>query len=191
MPCGPPRGAPAMRACVRSRAVSASRIRLWRSIVRPRRRRPASRPVARPRREPRRLAKTHVGSRFQHISGIPMRRLLSAVFVIFATVRMMSAAPPPERIVVSSNHRFLQYQDGKPFFWLADTAWLLFEKLDRINTEKYLEDRRRKGFTVVQAVLLHGADEMNPDGSPALVNSDPGKPNLQEHGYWDHVDRSE
>jgi hypothetical protein len=100
----------------------------------------------------------------------------------------MSAAPPRERIMVSPDHHFLQYQDGRPFFWLADTAWLLFEKLDRENTETYLEDRRRKGFTVVQAVLLHGADEMNPDGSPALVNSDPGKPNLQEHGYWDHVD---
>jgi hypothetical protein len=117
-----------------------------------------------------------------------MQERLTAVFLVLATVRMIPAAPPPERIVVSPNRHFLQYQDGRPFFWLADTAWLLFEKLDRENTLKYLEDRRRKGFTVVQAVLLHGADELSPDGSPALVDSDPGKPNLKEHGYWDHVD---
>jgi hypothetical protein len=27
---------------------------------------------------------------------------------------------------VSANHRFLQRADGSPFFWLGDTAWLLF-----------------------------------------------------------------
>ena len=43
----------------------------------------------------------------------------------------------------------------------GDTAWLLFQKLDRAETERYLEDRRRKGFNVVLAVALHGLDDKN------------------------------
>jgi hypothetical protein len=118
-----------------------------------------------------------------------MRKRLGAIFIIIhAAIGLMAAAPPPQRISVSPNHRFLQYKDGRPFFWLADTGWLLFEKLDRADTVKYLEDRERKGFTVVQAVLLHGAGELGPDGGRALVEGDPGRPNLTAGGYWDHVD---
>lgn len=47
------------------------------------------------------------------------------------------------------------YEDGKPFFWLGDTAWLLFEKLNRNEIEYYLTDRAEKGFNVVQATVLH------------------------------------
>ncbi len=117
-----------------------------------------------------------------------MRKQLIAIIALLAAVWTMSAASPPRRILVSSNHRFLQYEDGEPFFWLGDTAWLLFEKLDRADTEKYLEDRRRKGFNVAQAVLLHGPNEKNADGTPALVNGDPARPDVtKEPSYWDHV----
>ena len=47
------------------------------------------------------------------------------------------------------------YEDGKPFFWLGDTAWLLFEKLSAEEIKYYLSDRAEKGFNVVQATLLH------------------------------------
>ena len=118
-----------------------------------------------------------------------MRILLLAILItVFSASPGVPAAAPMERIVVSPNGHFLQYEDGRPFFWLADTAWLLFEKLDRTDSEKYLEDRRQKGFNVVQAVLLHGADELSRNGSPALIGGDPAKPDLQANGYWDHVD---
>jgi hypothetical protein len=110
------------------------------------------------------------------------------LLAILATAQTMPASPPVDPVVVSANRRFLQYRDGRPFFWLADTAWLLFEKLNRADTEMYLADRRQKGFTVVQAVLLHGADERSASGAPALVGGDLGKPDLKENGYWDHVD---
>ena len=29
------------------------------------------------------------------------------------------------KLKVSDNHRFLQFENGKPFFWLGETAWLL------------------------------------------------------------------
>lgn len=43
-------------------------------------------------------------------------------------------------------------RDPQPFFWQADTAWVLFHRLTLDEAEVYLEDRRAKGFTVILAV---------------------------------------
>ena len=51
-------------------------------------------------------------------------------------------------------NRYL-YEDGKPFFWLGDTAWLLFEKLNLDEIKHYLTVRAEQGFNVVQATILH------------------------------------
>ena len=69
------------------------------------------------------------------------------------------------RLFVSDNKRFLQTSDGKPFFWLGDTAWLLFKSLDRADAERYLDDRQKKGFNVVQVMVLHTAGDRNAYGS--------------------------
>ena len=98
---------------------------------------------------------------------------------------------------VSPNHRFLQRSDGRPFFWQGDTGWLLFQRLNREEAERYLENRRSKGFNVIQAMVLHAANDVNAFGSRALVSNDPGHPNVTEgndywipgeYDYWDHVD---
>jgi hypothetical protein len=110
-----------------------------------------------------------------------------------------AAQPSDEigRIVVSANGRLLQYEDGRPFFWLADTAWNLFQRLDRNETERYLENRRLKGFNVIQAVAFHGSGEKNTYGSEAILENDAGRPNVTpgndlsipgEYDYWDHID---
>src|SRR5690606_33223748 len=62
---------------------------------------------------------------------------------------------------VSENGRYLMTDDGRPFFWLGDTGWLLLNKLDRDEAEHYLEDRKRKGFNVVQAMVLHTVPSVN------------------------------
>jgi len=54
---------------------------------------------------------------------------------------------------VSENGRFLKYENGKPFFWPGDTGWLLYEKLNREEAERYLSDRSEKGFNVIQVML--------------------------------------
>jgi hypothetical protein len=51
--------------------------------------------------------------------------------------------------------------DGRPFFWLGDTAWELFHRLNREEATRYLEDRASKGFTVIQAVALAELDGLN------------------------------
>ncbi len=126
--------------------------------------------------------------------------------VCAALVLLLGAGPaaaetPPSQPVgaleVSANRRFLQFRDGSPFFWQGDTAWLLFKKLDREEAERYLENRRLKGFNVVQAMVLHTATDVNAYGMPALDAGDPARPHLTsgsdpsrpgEYDFWDHVD---
>ena len=102
------------------------------------------------------------------------------------------AAPP--RLKVSENRRFLVHEDGRPFFYLGDTAWELFHRLNREEADRYLQDRARKGFTVVQAVALaelDGLSDPNPYGHLPLLDNDPARPDVKEgpaNDYWDQVD---
>ena len=76
---------------------------------------------------------------------------------------------------------------GRPFLYLADTAWQLFHRLTREEAERYLQDRVAKGFTVVQAVVLglDGLDVPNAYGERGLLGNDPRRPNER---YFAHVD---
>jgi hypothetical protein len=95
---------------------------------------------------------------------------------------------------VSEHRRFLVQADGRPFFYLGDTAWELFHRLNREDADKYLRDRAEKGFTVIQAVALaelDGLHDPNPYGHTPLKDDDPLRPDVREgpaNDYWDHVD---
>lgn len=99
----------------------------------------------------------------------------------------LAAAPLP-RLQVSDNHRFLVTSEGQPFFWLGDTAWELFHRLDREAAGKYLQNRAERRFTVIQAVVLaelDGLKDPNPYGHTPLHDSDPTQP---DEDYFKHVD---
>lgn len=104
----------------------------------------------------------------------------------------MSTALP--RLRVAPNGRYLITELGEPFFYLGDTAWELFHRLDRKDADRYLKDRARKGFTVVQAVVLAEFDGLrtpNAYGHLPLLEMDPTRPAIRpgpENDYWDHVD---
>jgi hypothetical protein len=92
------------------------------------------------------------------------------------------------KLKVSDNKRYLVFEDGTPFFYLGDTGWELFHRLNKDETEKYLENRRAKGFTVIQAVVLAEVDGLNTpnaEGNKPLINNDPAKP---DEAYFAHVD---
>ncbi|WP_256003433.1 glycoside hydrolase family 140 protein [Pedobacter deserti] len=96
--------------------------------------------------------------------------------------------PAAAQLKVSPDKRYLHTSTGKPFFWLGDTAWELFHKLDRREADRYLRDRASKGFTVIQAVVLAELDGLstpNPYGDTPLIDNDPAKPN---ESYFKHVD---
>src|SRR5262245_2103933 len=123
-------------------------------------------------------------------------RWVSAAFALYAGLlgweATVNAAMP--RLKVSDNKHFLVTEHGKPFFWLGDTAWELFHRLNREEAGRYLENRARKGFTVIQAVALaelDGLNDPNPYGHRPLLNNDPAKPDVRDganNDYWDHVD---
>ncbi|HEX2395734.1 MAG TPA: glycoside hydrolase family 140 protein [Bacteroidales bacterium] len=96
------------------------------------------------------------------------------------------------RLVVSENNRYLQFEDGTPFFYLGDTGWEFFHRLNYKESEKYLENRRQKGFTVIQAVILAELDGLNTpnrNGDRPLINNDPTKPNEAYFAYVDSIIR--
>lgn len=96
--------------------------------------------------------------------------------------------PSDTRLKVSANGRFLVRADGQPFFYLGDTAWELFHRLNREEANRYLENRARKGFTVIQAVVLAELDGLktpNAYGEVPFVELDIKKPN---EAYFRHVD---
>lgn len=92
------------------------------------------------------------------------------------------------KLKVSENKRFLVFEDGTLFFYLGDTAWELFHRLNKEETEQYLENRRARGFTVIQAVVLaelDGLNTPNAEGERPLVDNNPEKIN---EAYFKHVD---
>ena len=98
---------------------------------------------------------------------------------------------------ISSNGRYFQDTDGNPFFWMGDTGWLLFKRLDRKEAEKYLEDRKQKGFNVIQVMVLHELDVSNYQGDKALLGNSVSKPNItpgsdplndEAYDFWDHAE---
>lgn len=117
--------------------------------------------------------------------------LVSAVGVTLLADRGEGASPS---LNISPNGRYLITDKGEPFFYLGDTAWELFHRLNREEADLYLKDRARKGFTVIQAVVLAELDGLrtpNAYGYVPLINGDPTKPDIRpgkNDDYWDHVD---
>jgi len=127
--------------------------------------------------------------------------LLSITFLLFTSVSVSFAnwycenseiAKKLPALRISDNGHFIIDENGKPFFWLGDTGWQLFEKVSREDAELYLEKRKEQGFTVIQAVAIMGSDdtkEVKPNiygNKPFRINSQ-GKFEVIE-AYFKHVD---
>jgi hypothetical protein len=97
------------------------------------------------------------------------------------------------KLKVSPNGRYFIDQNGKPFFYLGDTCWLLFQRLDHKEVDDYLKDRVEKGFTVIQAYVIRGLGKRHPDGNSSLLGEspftdrDPTKPNEAFFKNVDHI----
>ena len=76
------------------------------------------------------------------------------------------------KLRVSENNRYLK-NGSEPFFWLGDTAWLLFEHLSFEEIKEYLLIRKEQGYNVIQATLLHRSTK-----------------NIKVESFWDKVDKT-
>lgn len=130
--------------------------------------------------------------------------VLGAVFLGFAcTKKTPTSQTPPINtppIQVADNGRYFIDAKGSPFFYLADTGWELFHRLDRNEAEQYLENRKQKGFNVIQAVAISERDGINSPnayGDLPLVFKGQYEPDTTAgnhpndslaYDYWDHVE---
>lgn len=128
------------------------------------------------------------------------------VFIVVLGVLSLFANAQPWKshgpIQISKvNPHYLAHSDGKPFFLLADTGWEMLHRLNRTEMETYLENRRAKGFNVIQTVLIsefiHSDKLTNYYNDSIFINESPENPALtpgnnpandMEYDYWDHVD---
>jgi hypothetical protein len=120
------------------------------------------------------------------------RAALSALILLAAACGAVAAtaadAASADQLRVSADHHRLEHADGRPFFYLADTDWELFHRASRDDAELLLQDRAKKGFTAIQAVVLAeygGLTEPNANGDLPLLENDPTRPN---EAYFAHVD---
>ena len=122
--------------------------------------------------------------------------LLGAVlpFLFFAAPNRANAAQNrsavPGRLEVSENGRYF-VRDGKPFFWLGDSAWSLLSLYTPAEAKEYLDHRSRQGFTVIHVMIpFDGGPGLktsgsNPNGQLPFHDWNPLKPN---EAYFRNLD---
>lgn len=107
-----------------------------------------------------------------------------------------------KKLKVHHEKQYLMWEDGTPFFYLGDTAWELFHRLNREEADEYLSLRAAQGFHVIQAAALAELDGIytgNAYGDKPLPLCSgkvclPGTqgevfPEMEDcEAYWRHVD---
>jgi hypothetical protein len=123
--------------------------------------------------------------------------LYTLLFAVVLLPGFVALGQSPKPLLIAPNGRYFMTSDGQPFFWLGDTGWLLFSKLRREEAVKYLDDRKQKGFNVIQVMVLHTTAVVNAYGDTAVQRRNVAKPittpgnnpdNAAQYDYWDHVD---
>jgi hypothetical protein len=82
--------------------------------------------------------------------------------IIFAS-GIICQGQPPKRITVPPyvfplkavpGARYLVDQGNQPFFWAGEAAWSLIVQLSGTDADRYLNNRKEKGFTVIMVNLI-------------------------------------
>ena len=123
-----------------------------------------------------------------------MKKLILSTFLLitFFTSAQTKVTKPWENgaLKVSENHRYLQHENGTPFFWLGDTGWLLPERLNRDEAEFYLNECSKNGYNVIQVQTINDVPAYNIYGQSSMPEGFDFK-NINKkgvYGYWDHMD---
>ena len=108
------------------------------------------------------------------------------VFLMSLLSMIPAAARELPRLKVSANGRFLVTQQGRPFFWLGDTAWSI-RKLSPAELDLYLTTRARQGFTGIQIAPASSAGYGGADyaGNRPFAN---GNTDTPDESFWRNID---
>lgn len=72
---------------------------------------------------------------------------------------------------VSASKRHFEHDDGTPFYWLGDTWYTAFsDRLPWEGFKKLADDRKSKGFTVIQAAMMTCSNEETAPSDPGFCN---------------------
>jgi hypothetical protein len=126
-----------------------------------------------------------------------VKKLLT-IALLSLTATIFGQAPWDNgKLKVSDNKKFLQHENGEPFFWQGETAWLLFQRLNREQVAQYFQNRKEKGFNVVQSIFFQFYSDKNAYGHAPFEPRDLTKPIITpgknpsdtvQYDYWDHVE---
>ena len=100
-----------------------------------------------------------------------MRKFLMIMGLALLTLSAQAGKPWDNgKLRVSDNQRYLQFENGQPFFWLGETGWLLPERLDRAEAEWYLQSCAKAGYNVVQIQVIDGVPAYNIYGQMSNID---------------------
>ena len=119
-----------------------------------------------------------------------MRRRVGVVALLLVGAAVVCPAATP----AFSTAGHLMLRDGRPFFWLGDTGWLLM-RLGPEDVRCYLDDRAAKRFNVIQMMAIRTDHiETSPTYKTPIANYAGEHPfsrldpvTLNE-AYWRHLD---
>lgn len=121
-----------------------------------------------------------------------MKTFITSLILLALALGLNAASKPWDhgQLRVSDNRLYLVHEDGTPFFYMGDTAWLMPERLDADEVAYYLSRASAAGFNVAQVQTINAVPAMNrygalshPDGWDLSHVDRPGV-----YGYWDHMD---
>lgn len=106
----------------------------------------------------------------------------TTLITFFLILSLSSFAQPKFPLHPSENGRYLVDSNNKPFFYQAETPWLIFINLNEKEMGELMEIRIKQGFSVIQTMAL--TTEKNVNGDKPFENNDFTKPNL---AYFEHI----
>jgi hypothetical protein len=110
-----------------------------------------------------------------------MKQIHILLFIIVWPIPAL-AQGPVFPLHPSENGRYLVDDCNKPFFYQAETPWLIFINLNIKEMGELMDIRIRQGFTVIQTMAL--TTNTNVNGDKPFENNDFTKPNLD---YFEHI----
>jgi len=110
-----------------------------------------------------------------------MKRIILYLFITFSSISIFSQNPVFP-LHASQNGRYLVDSKNKPFFYQAETPWLIFINLNEKDMGELMDIRIKQGFTVIQTMAL--TTGVNVNGDKPFENNDFTKPNLP---YFEHL----